>query len=69
VQWYTDTIFESSIFASDLYIIRCLTRMKDDIKTPIVHIWSFSFKRDLFLLYYRMKDDVKTPLLAWLDAL
>jgi hypothetical protein len=37
--------------------------------TPTVKAWSFSFKRDLFLLSYRMKDDLKSYLVAWLDAL
>jgi hypothetical protein len=40
-----------------------------DNEAPSVRAWTFSFKRDLFLLSYRMKDDLKSPLLAWLDAL
>jgi hypothetical protein len=39
-----------------------------DNVTPSIRAWSFSFKRDLFLLSYRMKDDQKNPLLSWLDA-
>jgi hypothetical protein len=37
--------------------------------TPSLRAWSFSFKRDLFLLSYRMKDDLKSYLIAWLDAM
>jgi hypothetical protein len=40
-----------------------------DNATPTVRAWSFSFKRDLFLLSYRMKDDLISYLVAWLDAL
>jgi hypothetical protein len=29
-----------------------------DNVTPSVRSWSFSFKRDIFLLSYRMKDDL-----------
>jgi hypothetical protein len=36
---------------------------------PSTRAWSFSFKRDLFLLSYRMKDDLKSPLITWLDSL
>jgi hypothetical protein len=40
-----------------------------DNVTPSVRSWTFSFKRDLFLLSYRMKDNLVSPLSAWLDAL
>uniref|UniRef100_A0ACD5W2Y7 Uncharacterized protein n=1 Tax=Avena sativa TaxID=4498 RepID=A0ACD5W2Y7_AVESA len=40
-----------------------------DNVTPSISAWSFSFKRDLFLLSYRMKDDLKSYLVAWLDVL
>jgi hypothetical protein len=40
-----------------------------DNVTPSVRSWSFSFKRDLYLLSYRMKGDLKSPLIAWLDYL
>jgi hypothetical protein len=40
-----------------------------DNVTPSVRSWTFSFKRDLFLLSYRMKDNLVSPLTAWLDAL
>jgi hypothetical protein len=36
---------------------------------PSVRSWTFSFKRDLFLLPYRMKNNLVSPLTAWLDAL
>jgi hypothetical protein len=37
-------------------------------ETPSIRAWTFSFKRNLFLLSYGMKD-LKFPLIAWLEAL
>jgi hypothetical protein len=38
-------------------------------ETPSIRVWTFSFKRDLFLLSYRMKDNLKFPLITWLNGL
>jgi hypothetical protein len=42
------------------------TKIFDNVN-PTFSAWSYSFKRELFLLSCRMKDDLRQSLVHWLD--